>query len=234
MSTYNFLTVVDTGPDSGCSGMPFPIDPTTPADTSYYPIALPLGVTTTPGADPDVLVPSVARWGWRIRRYTPNIGVTVSAGGIPASFPSVEMTESPSRTDETEIVLISYGQQLHTVSGAAAGTSYSLSFGVFNDVPKAWEDGDDYRPHLLFTGQVASSDGLGNSATLFFASREESLPSTVATGSITGQIDGANLTVYFETILEGDGTASLDSFSLAGSLFWSWDGKFDTATGDYA
>jgi hypothetical protein len=229
VSTYNFLTVKDTGPDSGCSGMPFPFDEDTPADTTYYPLSLPLGETTTPGADPNVTDASIARWGWRARRWTLTTNAAASDGTTPVSFPGGELTDFSFRTDETEIVLVGYGAQLHSVSAGAA----SFGFELFGDpAPPCWLDGADYKPQIDLTGTLSISDGGGNVGLVEFSTRTVNL-SNPPTSSFTGTIDGVSVTIYVYAASSGAGSASMSTFALDPTTFWGWDGKFDTATGGY-
>lgn len=230
MSTYDFLTVIDTGPDSGGSGMPFPIETDTPTDTSYYPLTMPLGVNPdAPANNPDILVPSVARWGWRARKWTLTTDATASDGTFSVSFPGGELIDVSGRTDEEEIVLVGYGTQLHSVSGFG----YSFSFELFGDpTPSCWFDDPDYRPQIDLVGELTSTDGGGNAATLELSTRTANL-SGAPTGSFTGTIDGVNVTIYYYITTSGAGSASISTFTLDPTTFWGWDSKYDTSTGDY-
>jgi hypothetical protein len=229
MSAYNFLTVQSGSAKSGCKGFPFPIDKNTPPNTDFYPLTLPKGYrSVTP-----VTTASAARWVWRARRWTVTSNATVSNGTDSFGFPTGQLPDFFNNTDETEIVLATYGSQAHTETTAV----YQIEFTLFLEVPgtpKLWLDGANHKPYLEIFGGLSTTDGAGNEGFLQIATREARLSGGIADGSFTGTVDGVNVTIYYLTSSGGTGSASVSTFAINPTTFWSWDGKFNTSTGNYA
>jgi hypothetical protein len=213
--------------------MPFPIEVDTPTDTTYYPIAMPKGRNALyPGGVP-VTDTSIARLGWRARFWTLTTDAIASDGSGSIFFPGGELNDLSGRTTESEIVLIGYGSQFHFVTDPTPGLSYLFNFEMFGDPnPKCWLDGSDYKPQIDTIGNLQIDDGGGNGGTVEFSTRAGSL-SGAPDGSFSGTLAGEAVTIYYILGSSGAGSSSISTFSLEPTTFWSWDGKYDTSTGDF-
>lgn len=214
---------------SGASGFYFQVKTTTPSDTSFYGLEVPnLEVQNS-------TTPSIAKWAWRVRYWTLETDAAASAGGDSDNYSIGELPTVLPINSELEMLTVNNGLRTYT----QASGDPTFTFNLFTTPPGeqgVWYDGTNYRPAFYVQGVITLDDFGGNSVAFKFSTYPDFFFPSSPLGSITAQIDGIDVTLYYFAATTGDGAFTLTSLTLTPTTFWAFAATdaspiYDTATG---